>query len=452
MTQMNNNSGKAWVLLRDRGLCDRVLNLAPGDGFVAAGLPASIADAWGPRGCFGLVVDAGSVRDEQPRFLQWLSEPARASPVLLLAGLQDISLAATAIEAGADFYLRLPVADAELSATLGKLRQLAEQRRRRAQALGETLYLESPQMRALYARIHNIAPLESLNVLLGGETGTGKQEAARLVHHYSKRRDGPFAEVDCAALPASLVESELFGHEAGAYTDARSRQSGLLESAQKGTLFLDEVGELPLEAQSKLLRALELRRFRRVGGREEVQLDVRLVCASNRDLGEEVRQGRFRADLYYRLNGVGLQLAPLRERLDDLETLAGYFYAQACRLFERQAWPLSAGLIQGLRAHPWPGNIRELKSMMHRLVALAPPGAAPKAELLAAELQAPGPSTAPPELLAAPDRVPSLREAEEKLARQALRVSGGNKTAAARMIGVSKPTFFRMLKQYGIKD
>jgi DNA-binding NtrC family response regulator len=437
---------KAWLVLRDPFLHKRALALSDDLG----GAPAShgLAEILGARGGPGLVVDAASARADLPRFLAWVGQPSRTQAVLFLAGADDISLASAVIEAGAEFYLRLPVSDAELKAVLGQLCRLSA-RRLGSDGPGDTVLLESPQMQAVYSRIRTIAPLDALNVLIAGETGTGKQEAARLLHHHSSRWEGPFAEVDCAALPPTLVESELFGHEAGAFTDARSRQSGLFEVAQRGTLFLDEVGELPLEVQAKLLRALELRRFRRVGGREELQLDLRLVSASNRDLGEEVRAGRFRADLYYRLNGVGLRLPPLRERLEDLEALTAFFYARSGTLFGRQLLPLKAEILAVLREHSWPGNIRELKSLVQRLTALTPHGHPVSAELTRQELQ--------PHRAVAPEHggnashVPSLREAEEALVRRALVACGGNKTAAARLIGVSKPTYFRMLKQYGIK-
>jgi DNA-binding NtrC family response regulator len=444
--QVQDRPARAWLVLRDPFLCKRIQALSEAMGMVET--RRSLGELLGPRHGPGVVLDAASARTDLPRFLDWLQRPDRVRPLLFFAGPDDLALAARVIQAGAELYLRLPSSELELRAALARLGLQADQQQPAAGAAGETLLLESPQMQAVYGRIQTIAPLEAINVLISGETGTGKQEAARLLHHYSKRWQGPFAEVDCASIPSSLVESELFGHEAGAFTDARAARAGLLESAQLGTLFLDEVGELPLEVQAKLLRAIELRRFRRVGGREELPLDLRLVSASNRDLGEEVRQGRFRADLYYRLNGLSLRLPPLRERPDDLEALAAFFYARAGSLFGRQLMPLKAEVVAVLREHSWPGNIRELKSLMQRLTALAPAGQPLSVTLTRQELLSTGPALP----AAGPARVPSLREAEEALVRQALAACGGNKTAAARLIGVSKPTYFRMLKHYSIKD
>lgn len=440
---------KACLVLQDPPLKQRVLELAAQDRSRSLCVLDSLQElvSFGP--CSSLLIDTASVSQDPGAFLRWLAFPSGRGPVVLVGEPGDGPLAAACIDAGVDAFARLPLGELEWVLILAKLglRLGAVSSPEGA----DTVVLESPQMQAIYGRVQSLAPLEALNVLIAGETGTGKQELARLFHHYSKRYQGPFAEVDCASLPGNLVESELFGHEAGAYTDARQRQTGLLEAAQKGTLFLDEVGELPLEAQAKLLRALELRRFRRVGGRDEISLDVRLVSASNRDLAEEVRQGRFRADLYYRLNGVLLSLPPLRERPDDILTLAAVFYAKACSLFGRPAFPLDPAVIQALQRHAWPGNIRELKSVMQRLVALAPPGIPLSPSLVGDELQIelsrdPGsvPGRAP--------RVPNLREMEEVLARQALAATGGNKTAAARLMGVSKPTYFRMLKVFGIKN
>lgn len=441
----------AYLLIEDPALVKKIQELLPSgfEGYSATlsdltrlnASDAPVAAVW--------VAQTACLRQGAGDFLAWLADPARHCPGLLLAGLEDAEMASGFIAAGCELYLRSPLTDPELRVMLERLAQTAGRPESAAVLPGEALALTSPAMRAVYGRIQSVAPLEALNILLMGETGTGKQEVARLVHRYSKRYQGPFVEIDCAALPLSLVESELFGHEAGAFTDARARQLGLFDAAQGGTLFLDEVGELPLETQAKLLRAIELRRFRRVGGREELPLDVRIVSATNRDLAEAVRQGRFRSDLYYRLNGIDLWLPPLRERFEDLEDLARGFWSHACALLKRREHPLSRDNLDALRGHLWPGNIRELKSAMLRIAALAPPNRGLDSRFIEAEL---GRLTLNGVKADAAPEVPSLRQMEEQVARQALEASGGNKTAAAKIIGVSKPTFFRMLKRFGIRS
>jgi DNA-binding NtrC family response regulator len=284
----------------------------------------------------------------------------------------------------------------------------------------------SPVLRQAVERIERCAPLEGA-VLVRGESGTGKELVARALHDGSPRRRGPFVAVNCAGFSPELVDSELFGHERGAFTGAIERRRGAFELAQKGTLFLDELGELPFPQQAKLLRVLESRELRRVGGEEPARLDVRVVAATNADLEAGVRRGTFRGDLYHRLAVLEIHLPPLRARLDDLPALSGAFLEEfAAELGPRR---LSTSALERARRHGWPGNVRELRNVLYRAAAMAP------GEWIAAEdLELVRPSDAPAPLASAPpgERLAGVGEA---LARH-----GGNLSAAARALGLPRST------------
>jgi DNA-binding NtrC family response regulator len=237
-----------------------------------------------------------------------------------------------------------------------------------------SVYGASVAMRELFATLERAAPSDA-TILIEGETGTGKEVVARAIHDQSRRSAGPFAVFDCAAAPANLIESELFGHEKGAFTGATSRRIGRLEEAEGGTLFIDELGELPLELQPKLLRALQERQVRRVGGRDTIPVDIRIVAATNRDLGREINRGAFREDLYYRLAVVRVTLPPLRERREDVRGLVEHFIRRAHRLDAGRAERTLAGISESnwraLESHPWPGNVRQLENVIARTLALS---------------------------------------------------------------------------------
>jgi len=298
-------------------------------------------------------------------------------------------------------------------------------------------------MLAIRDQIARLADLET-SILISGESGTGKELVARALHRESRRSQGPFVAINCAALPENLLESELFGHVRGAFTDARDNRLGLFLEASGGTLFLDEIGELPLPLQPKLLRVLEERRVRPLGGNREIDCDVRIVAASHRDLGEAVREGKFRDDLFYRLNVIQLALPPLRDRGNDILLLAQDFISEMARRFNKSVSGLSEPAAARLLAYRWPGNIRELRNVIERALALTRHDRI-TVEDLPEQLrphrddppQAGGGSTPP--LL-------PLAEVERRYIQEVLDRVEGNQTLAARILAVDRKTLYRKLK------
>ncbi|HUS66678.1 MAG TPA: sigma 54-interacting transcriptional regulator, partial [Kofleriaceae bacterium] len=305
----------------------------------------------------------------------------------------------------------------------------------------------------------------SISILILGETGVGKEVLAERVHRTSPRADRPFLGLNCAALSEALLESELFGHERGAFTGADRAKPGLLETAQGGTVFLDEVGEMPLSTQAKLLRVIETREVLPVGGLKARSIDVRFVAATNRDLEVEVAAGRFRADLYYRLNGMSVVIPPLRQRLDELPALVGLFVAQFCRENGIAPEPqLTPGAIAVLESYAWPGNIRELRNVIERAVLVCGGGAIEPDDLPIETMRRraqsitlqPPPSTAPaPSVVrrgaGAPEGVRAeLAEIERARILEALESAGGNQTRAAQALGLSRRTLVNRLDELGL--
>ena len=309
--------------------------------------------------------------------------------------------------------------------------------------------MQSQAMRQLDRVIRAVAA-KDVCVTLVGESGTGKEVLARRLHDLSRRRTGPFIPINCAAIPEALFESELFGHEKGAFTGASERARGKIEASHQGTLFLDEIGEMPAGAQAKLLRFLENRRFMRVGGSEKIQVDTRIICATLRPLDEEVRTGRFRADVYYRIQGVSLRVPPLRERRADIPPLVQYLLAQACSVHGTRPPKLGRSATAALRTYDWPGNVRELRNAVE-LVCLLREGKAVRLRDLPPVIQSAAPASAPPESsqtdpgddeITLPLDMP-LDEIVRRVLQAALRLEGGNRSRAARRLGVSLRTMQR---------
>jgi two-component system response regulator FlrC len=368
--------------------------------------------------------------------------------VIVLTAHGSVDSAVEAMKLGAFDYLQKPIGSpAELRLLVGRalerrrLLALKDQSRREVEA-NPPLTFGDPVMVPVVSAIEKVAPTNA-TVLLLGESGTGKEVAARTIHQLSTRRDGPFVPVNCAAITDTLMESEIFGHEAGAFTGATGARRGRLELADGGTLFLDEIGELKQELQAKLLRVLQERRFERVGGTRTIQVDVRWLAASNRDLEAMIQEGSFREDLYHRLAVFPLTLPPLRERKEDILPLAESLLARICGDLGRPPLRLDDSVGALLRRAAWPGNVRELANALERAAILAE-GERLSAEDLSASLGRPG----------GPGRGTSPRtmaETEEAAIREALESAGGHRKKAAEILGIGERTLYDKLKQYGIK-
>jgi two-component system response regulator AtoC len=357
------------------------------------------------------------------------------------------------LEAGVDGIVADPID--ELAVVLA-LRQVARLPRR-ARVAPQALIGDGEAMQQLRALIERIAATRS-TVLILGESGTGKELVARAIHDASPRSGKRFVAVNCAAIPAALLESELFGHRRGAFTDATRDKPGLFEDASGGTLFLDEIGELPLALQAKLLRALADGEIRRLGDTASTQIDVRLIAATLRDLADDVRGGRFREDLYYRLNVVPVVIPPLRERAGDIAQLARFFADRHAARHQLGEVELSDAAIEALVRKPWPGNVRELENAMERAVVLADApasGSGPRLIDASAFGGAPaGPPTGPPDGRPADAAELSIKKAtrdlEHDLIKRALGVTQGNRTNAAKLLEISHRALLYKMKDYGI--
>ena len=389
-----------------------------------------------------------------------------ALPVVIMTAYGTIEGAVEAVKLGAFDYIKKPV-------DLEELKLLAERAREHSQMRQELSYYrrraarevpfadvigESPGLRAVLDQARQIAALdETPPVLITGETGTGKGLVARTIHASSPRGSRPFIEVNCTALPATLMEAELFGHERGAFTDAKESKLGLFEAAEGGFLFLDEVGDIELALQGKLLKAVEERTVRRVGGIRDRKIDVRILAATNRDLERETERERFRRDLYFRLAVILLRMPPLRERGEDILFLANHFLNRFRSKYGKEASRFDPRARDLLLAYPWPGNVRELSHVIERAV-LWSRGPVLDVDHLSLSTPAPAPETAPRELALAaagsaalPAAGMDLEQWERSIIEQALRESEGNQTRAAQRLGISRDTLRYRLKKFGIQ-
>jgi two-component system response regulator HydG len=376
-------------------------------------------------------------------------------PVIVMTAFGSMETAISAIRAGAYDFVTKPIETELLAVILRRAverRQLQRQVRSLSEAVARTarfeaLLGESLPMRRLYDQLSAIADSEAA-VLITGESGTGKELAARALHQRSRRREKPLVAVNCAALPDALLESELFGHVKGAFTDARSDRKGLFVQAQGGTLLLDEIGEMPLGMQPKLLRALEDGRVRPVGGEKEIPFDVRILAATNRDLETAVEEGRFRQDLFFRINVIQIDFPPLRARGADVLLLAQHFIEACAARAKKQVLGLSDAVAERFLAYRWPGNVRELRNVIERAVALT------RFERLTVEDL--------PEKIRDyrssqvvlggddPSELAPLEEVERRYILHVLQSVGDNRSVAARTLGLDRKTLYRKLRQYGV--
>jgi two-component system response regulator AtoC len=394
--------------------------------------------------------------------LEEVRERARSGEWLFLTGYGTVADSVRALRLGAYDFLEKPCEEARLDLVVAGAarsarahRRLGDEARQQHARYGIGAFLGSSK-RATHVRevLQKLSQVPFSGLVIGGETGTGKGLATRILHHNGMRSDGPLVETNCAALPRELLESELFGHEAGAFTGARKRHRGLLQQADHGTLFLDEISEMGLDIQTKLLKAIEDQRFRPLGSEREVAVDVQMVAASNRDLGELARRGDFRNDLYHRLSVFGLDLPPLRERLEDLEELLPLVVAEFNLKARKNVRHIPDSVWAALQVHDWPGNVRELRNVVERCVLFSEgetfpeqwlqlPGAA--AGAARAEARREG------DVLSLPlDGSVSLEEMERQIIRAMLEQTQDNTTAAARLLGTTRQTLRYRIQKYGL--
>jgi two-component system nitrogen regulation response regulator NtrX len=377
-------------------------------------------------------------------------------PVIMVSAFGSVENAVKATRLGAyDFIEKPPNADKIILTARNALEwsRLAEENRRLRQQAApfREIIGVSEAIRQLRDKVRLVAPTNA-SVLITGENGTGKELVARALHFLSRRNHRPFVEVNCAAIPEDLIESELFGHEKGSFTGATSRKPGKFDQAHEGTLFLDEIGDMSLKTQAKILRILEEQRFERVGGSRPIQVDVRIVAATNKSLEEEIPRGAFREDLYHRINVIPLHVPPLRERREDIPLLAGHFLKELAQENATPVKTLDPEVLTALTGRPWPGNVRELKNFLARLAILAPADTITLKDL---DLADPGSAAAAahgPESFFAEN---SFREAralfEKEYLRRKLDEHGGNVSATAEAVGLERSHLYRKLKGYGLE-
>ncbi len=369
-------------------------------------------------------------------------------PVIILTAHGSIPNAVEAMQRGAFGYLTKPFDDKELRATIDKaLIQLRMTREiQRLKSLVKELYglenviARSPAMHRLFQKVAQVADSDA-TILLTGETGTGKEVLARVLHANSRRSKGPFVALNCAAISEALFESELFGHTRGAFTSASSAKRGLFQSANGGTLFLDEIGEMSLPMQVKLLRAVQEREVREVGADYATKIDVRIIAASNKDLTECVKAGKFRHDLYYRISVVPLALPPLRERKDDIPLLAQHFLKQSAKRSNKDVRGFTPAAMHRLMIYPWPGNVRELENAVEKAVVMS------RQDMVAPDLL---PSVGVSSDMGLKPLTEAKEEFERSYLRNVLQMTGGNISRAAQFAGRYRADFYKMLRKYGL--
>ena len=394
-------------------------------------------------------------------FLQLVKRTNATIPVVVMTAYGTVETAVEAMKAGAVDYVLKPFPLEEIQLVVRKeldVHRLREENLSLREALGQryefkNIVARSPKMQEILALVERVAPANS-TVLLGGESGVGKDLIARAIHQHSRRASGPFVKINCTAIPENLLESELFGYEKGAFTGAVTSKPGKFELADKGTIFLDEIGDVPSVIQVKLLRVLQEREFEHLGGTRTLKVDVRLVAATNRDLRAALEQGTFREDLYYRLNVVPISIPPLREHKEDIPYLVDHFIERFARESGKEISGIAPAALKLLMDFHWPGNVRELENIIERAVAFAD-GATIDVRDIRLDLS---PRLASSDSGATAGAVPfppeglTLEQYEDEIIREALRRAGGNKSQAARRLGLSRNALRYRLSRMGMPD
>lgn len=416
--------------------------------------------AWALGRSVHTVVSSLTVNEQKQgglRLCERLLKQVPNLPVIICADERDVDSAIAAMRAGAyDFFdksaditalahaIERAADHKQLSDEVKRLHEQAGSHRGAGELLGT-----SASMRRVYDLIHRVSDTD-VSVVITGESGTGKELVAKALHTESHRSEAPFVPVNCAAVPANLIESELFGHVQGAFTGARSDREGLFRQAHGGTIFLDEIGELHLEMQPKLLRVLQERRLRPVGGAEEVDFDARVVSATNVDFETEIKEGRFREDLFYRLHVVRIHMPPLRSRGNDVLVLAQHFVEQYAERFGKNVYGITEDAARALLAHDWPGNVRQLENAIERAVTLTRFDQLTVDDFSAnaAAEQKPAWQTVHDDA----DQLPTLQRLEDRYIEHVLKVADGNKTQAAKVLGLDRRTLYRKLERIHASD
>jgi DNA-binding NtrC family response regulator len=379
-----------------------------------------------------------------------LKADTAAPAIIVLTGKATVETAVEAMKNGAYDYLTKPYKLDELVIIINRAyefrnlstkNELLQQELVRQEEPFEFIH-KSRRMRDILSLIRKVAPTDS-PVFIQGESGTGKELIANTIWHHSTRKSLPFIALNCAALSENLIESEIFGHEKGAFTNAYQTKHGIVEVADKGTLFLDEIGEMPLGLQAKLLRFLDSGEFRRVGGNKMLKVDVRVIAATNRNLTDAIREGKFREDLYYRLNVINIVIPPLRERTEDTRDLAHYFLKKYSRKLSKEIKGFEPAVLDQLDLYQWPGNVRELENIIERAVILC------DSERITAE------DIAIPEMALQKDngsQPPSLEELEKEHILKVLRETNGNQSRASQVLGIDRKTLYHKVRKYGLSE